>query len=369
MMPELYVGLMSGTSMDGIDAALVDFSGLAPRLIQSHDQAWPEQLVSRLHALRLLDDHHVKQQTELDRDIGRQFALATQTLLSKANIKPEQVIAIGSHGQTVRHRPDHIHPFSLQLGNAETLANSTGINVVSDFRTADIEAGGQGAPLAPAFHHAVLRSEDEDRCILNIGGIANLTLLHADTNQPTRGFDTGPGNTLMDAWTQHCLQQPYDKNATFAQSGSIDQILLEKLLQENYLKLPPPKSTGFELFNLAWLQSHNLDGLAAHDVQATLCEFTAISIAQSIRQYAPSAQRILVCGGGVHNPLLMQRIAQALPDYKVDSTASAGLDPDWVEAIAFAWLARRHLQQQTGNLPSVTGAKQAVILGQLTHHC
>lgn len=367
-MSEYYVGLMSGTSMDSIDAALVDFSEDLPILISTHEQPWKETLTSRLLALRQLNDTQIKQQHELDNDIAEHFALATKNLLKKSGVTAPQVIAIGSHGQTVRHRPDASTPFSLQLGNADVLASETNIDVISDFRNADIVAGGQGAPLAPVFHQAVFRSEQEDRCIVNIGGIANVTLLHTNTASPTTGFDTGPGNTLMDAWMHHCMQQAYDKDGAFAQSGSINKKLLDKLLCEDYLSLPPPKSTGFELFNLAWLRQHDIDDLKSEDVMATLCELSAVTIADAIRKFAPSSQRVLVCGGGVHNSVLMKRIATALPECNVASTAEFGLDPDWVEAMAFAWLARRHHHNEAGNLPSVTGAKEAVVLGKLTSH-
>ncbi len=370
-MSEYYVGLMSGTSMDGIDAALVDFSSSkTPNLVCTHSHSWPDDVYQELLASRKLPDDQLDQLHALDIHLGEIFAKATLTLLDKAKLTAKDIIAIGNHGQTIRHRPDAIQPFSLQMGDAKTLAQKTGIRVVSDFRTADIEAGGQGAPLAPAFHEAVFRSGTENRGILNIGGIANLTILPRDQTQAVIGFDTGPGNNMMDAWIAKSCGKSFDRNGDFARSGKINEGLLNQCLSDTYFKAMPPKSTGFEQFNLDWLNTQ-LDRCADKnlndaDIQATLCELTARSISDAIREYGQSINHLLVCGGGVHNGYLMERIQQALPNCKVESTEVCGVHPDWVEAMAFAWLAKRTINNQPGNLPSVTGAKKPTVLGNMT---
>lgn len=366
-MPEYYVGLMSGTSMDGIDAALVDFSGNSPVLIGAHAQPWPNDVLNELHSSRKLEDDELDRLDALDAVIGEHFADATKRLLHKTGIDFKNILAIGSHGQTLRHRPDAKIPFSLQLGNADVITQQTGINVVSDFRTNDIRAGGQGAPLAPAFHEAVFRSQSEDRAILNIGGIANLTLLPAERTKPVTGFDSGPGNTLMDMWMKKTKNHSHDVDGAFAASGQVNETLLTSLLDDTYFEKPAPKSTGFETFNLNWLESRMTEQLPNQDVQATLCELTAKSISDAVKRYASSTARLLVCGGGIHNKYLMTRIKHHLNDCVVDSTEVMGFPPDWVEAMAFAWLARQTLNSQAGNLPSVTGAREAVVLGKITY--
>lgn len=357
--------------MDGIDAALVDFSGSNPILISTHNQSWPESLLKNLLACRTLEDNELHSLEALDVAIGEHFSDATNHLLQKAGVNSRDILAIGSHGQTIRHRPDAEQPFSLQLGNAEVIAQRTGINVVSDFRSADIKAGGQGAPLAPAFHNAVFRDTGEDRAILNIGGIANITLLPANNSEPVIGFDSGPGNTLMDAWMRKIKNQSYDIGGVFAASGRVDDTLLASLLSDAYFEKSPPKSTGFEDFNLNWLNSYidlRLTGkLSTQDIQATLCELTARSICDAVRHHASSTSRLLVCGGGIHNHTLMNRIQHYLNHCVIESTETLGVPPDWVEAMAFAWLARRTMNGQTGNLPSVTGAREAVVLGEITY--
>ena len=363
-MPEYYVGLMSGTSMDGIDAALVDFSGDNPALISTHNQPWPDNILSELHASQKLDNNEIHQLDALDTALGEHFADAANQLLQNAGIEASNILAIGSHGQTVRHCPDVKHPFSLQLGKAEVITKQTGIQVISDFRTADIEAGGQGAPLVPAFHQAVFQNTELTRVIVNIGGIANITVLPKDSSQPVTGFDTGPGNTLMDAWMMKNTQQAYDKDGALAASGTTDMTLLATLLTDEYFELAPPKSTGFELFNLGWLNQHIQSDIEIAELQSTLCDLTATSIIRAINQYATESDEIFICGGGAHNTELMRRI-QNLTKCPVKTTEHLGIDPDWVEAMAFAWLARRTLNGQTGNLPSVTGARENVVLGSI----
>ena len=367
-MSQLYIGLMSGTSIDGIDAALVDFAGPSPRLIQTHCHPWPGKLHHALLDSRKLPDEALGTLHALDIQAGKIFAQAANQLLEIVGVKADDVIAIGSHGQTIRHRPDAPQPFSLQIGNAEVIAHDTGIDVVSDFRTADITAGGQGAPLAPAFHAAVFHSEKEHRCVINIGGIANLTLLPNTNDSTITGFDSGPGNNLMDAWIHKTQGLSYDRNGDWARGGKVNETLLADLLADRYFHLPPPKSTGFEYFNLDWLAGYQTHKLRAEDVQATLCELSARSIALAVKQYASETIKILVCGGGAHNRHLMTRLADNLPGYVIASTEVSGVHPDWVEAMAFAWLAKQSMNQLPGNLPSVTGAHRAVVLGTLTRH-
>lgn len=365
-MSELYIGLMSGTSVDGIDAALVDFSADTPKLISTHSHPWPEKIYRALLDSRSLPDADLPTLSELDLETGTIFAQATNELLSITGINHHDIIAIGSHGQTIRHRPDAANPFSLQIGNPVVIARDTGIDVVSDFRSADIDAGGQGAPLAPAFHAAAFQLTDEHRTIINIGGIANLTLLPTGNSKRITGFDSGPGNSLMDAWMKKINGHSYDRDGQWARSGKVNHALLDELLDDAYFKQPPPKSTGFEYFNLNWLQSYHANSLRADDVQATLCELTAASIAQAVLEYAANTNTILICGGGAHNTYLMERLNKLLPGYRVATTDVSGVHPDWVEAMAFAWLAKQTIHGLPGNLPSVTGAQRAVVLGQIT---
>lgn len=363
--PELYIGLMSGTSMDGIDTALIDFSSTQPALLNTHSHAWPDDIQQALIAARDLADDKLDTLSSLDEQCAEIFADACSELLKNTAYKPEDILAIGNHGQTIRHRPDITEPFSLQIGNAKKLTALTGIDVISDFRTADIEAGGQGAPLAPAFHQAVFQHKTINRVIVNIGGIANITVLPAGENQKVTGFDCGPGNTLMDAWMTLHQQKKYDADGTLASSGKTSVGLLARLLMDDYFQLPPPKSTGFEYFNLAWLNRFIDSEITVADIQSTLCDLTATSIIRDINQYAADTEEIYICGGGVHNKALMSRL-QALTKCPVTTTEKLGVHPDWVEAMAFAWLAYQHKHQLTGNLPSVTGATKAVILGTKT---
>ena len=355
--------------MDGIDAALVDFSTTYPTIIATHSHAYPAALHKRLEAALKLDDPLNTDLTELDINVGEVFAEATNALLSESGATPDAVVAIGSHGQTIRHEPDATTPYSLQIGNADTLASQTGIDVVADFRRADIEAGGQGAPLAPAFHKAVFSSETENRVVLNIGGIANITTLPADTAIAVTGFDTGPGNTLMDYWIQQHLDIAMDIDGQWAAAGDIDNTLLTHMLTDPYFTLSPPKSTGREYFNEIWLKKHTANHKTlAQSVQTTLCELTAQSIAAAIHTHATDTRRVIVCGGGVHNNYLMARLQANLQDIPVDSAMAHGVDPDWVEAAAFAWLAKCRLDERPGNIPEVTGAIQPVLLGNIVRH-
>jgi anhydro-N-acetylmuramic acid kinase len=361
----LYLGLISGTSADGIDAALVSFEQGLPRLVAALTHPWPDAL--REHVLAVAQDlaaFDLDAYGRLDVAVGHHFASATQALLQASGTLPSQVRAIGSHGQTVRHRPGGEAPFTLQLGDPTVIAEQCGIDVVADFRRADVAAGGQGAPLLPAVHAMLLGQPGRTRVVLNLGGIANITVL--DAGGQVLGFDTGPANGLMDAW---CLQhrgEPFDRDGAFAAAGQVDTALLEALLADPYFALSPPKSTGREHFHLAWLLRHpRVAALAPADVQATLLELTARSVADAIRTHAPAAGDVLACGGGVHNSRLMERLARYLEPSRLASTATRGIDPDHLEATAFAWLARQRILGLPGNLPTVTGARGRRVLGAL----
>lgn len=364
-MSELYLGLMSGTSLDGIDAAVVDLSQSSPRVIAAHTRAYSPELRTELLALAHGGNtDEVEQLGRLDRLLGELFALTALSLLQQQGIDPRTIRAIGSHGQTVRHRPTGQAPFTLQIADPTLITERTGITTVADFRRRDMAAGGQGAPLVPVFHAACFRSREEDRAIVNIGGMANLTLLPADAGHPVSGFDTGPGNVLLDAWISKHQGEMCDRAGAWATSGQVHQELLHALLSDAYFHLPPPKSTGREQFQLSWLVHHLAAfDCPAKDVQATLVALTAASIAAALRGAAPHTRRLLVCGGGVHNTALMHALSAALSDVTVESTAIHGLDPDWVEAAAFAWMARETLAGRPTNVPSVTGARGLRILG------
>lgn len=364
----LFVGLISGTSADGIDAALVRFDAAQHcELVLGRTYPWQDALRARLVALGQGGDaQSLEELGTLDVQIADAFAEAALALLDEAGVGAADVNAIGSHGQTVRHRPegalyDGRHPFTWQLGDGHRIAERCGIATVADFRRRDVAAGGHGAPLVPAFHAAQLHAADEDRAVLNLGGIANYTLLPA--SGAVRGFDTGPANCLMDAW--HLLHRggAYDADGGFAAQGECDPELLARLLDEPWFALPPPKSTGREHFHLDWVRSRLSGNERVEDVQATLLELSAITIADALRAQQPDTRRVLACGGGVRNAQLLRAIAAQLPDVVLESTAAYGLDPDFVEAMAFAWLARQTLAGLPGNLPSVTGARGPRVLG------
>lgn len=359
----LYLGLISGTSADGIDAALVRFDDHTPQLVDALTHPWPEELRTRILAV-------AQDETRLDLDaygrldvaIGRCFADASQQLLARNREHAASVRAIGSHGQTLRHRPSGEYPFTLQVGDPSVIAERCGIDVVADFRRADVAADGQGAPLLPAVHAMLLGRADGVRVVLNLGGIANITVL--DPAGHVLGLDTGPANGLMDAWHRRHRGGAYDANGAFAASGRADESLLAALLADPYFALPAPKSTGREHFHLAWLEQHaGVSALFPEDVQATLLELSARSIVQAIDRHAPAALDVLVCGGGVHNGVLMRRLAELLGTRELASTARHGVDPDYLEATAFAWLARQRLLGLPGNLPAVTGARGPRVLG------
>ncbi|HWU75111.1 MAG TPA: anhydro-N-acetylmuramic acid kinase [Rhodanobacter sp.] len=361
----LYLGLISGTSADSIDAALVRFEHGQPQLLASHAHPWSPALRQRMLALMQGESSlDLDAFGRLDVEIARHFANAALHLLEHSGTSARDVRAIGSHGQTIRHRPNGDFPFTMQLGDPSVIAERCGIDVVADFRRADMAAGGQGAPLLPALHAMLLANPGHTRVVLNLGGIANITVLAADGS--VCGFDTGPANGLLDAWCLRHCGEAFDRDGRFAASGRVDSGLLETMLADRYFTLAPPKSTGREHFHLDWLAS--LAGLNAPgpaDVQATLLELTARSVTAAIVQYASSAQDVLVCGGGVHNGVLMARLTELLAPRLLCSTANYGIDPDFLEATAFAWLARQRLLKLPGNLPAVTGARGSRVLGAI----
>ena len=360
-----YIGLMSGTSVDGIDAALVSIppaGGFA--VVATHQHPLPDTVRLAIQSLMQPGTNEIDREGELDMQLGGLFAEATAALLRKSGMPPSQIRAIGSHGQTIRHRPQAAHAFSRQIGNPSVIAETTGITTVADFRARDMAAGGQGAPLVPAFHAALFRKAGANRAIVNIGGIANITWLAGDARTEVIGFDTGPGNTLLDLWTKQQLGRAYDQDGAWASSGKVLPALLTRLLDDSYFRQRPPKSTGREHFHLEWLAHHLASNEAPQDVQATLAELSARSIADALRRLLPGTpQEVYVCGGGAHNRDLRVRLQAALGQIPLATTAALGLDPDWVEAAAFAWLAHQTLAGHPGNLPSVTGARRPVVLG------
>jgi len=358
----LYLGLISGTSADGIDAALVRFE---PRVevVGALTHPYSESLRARVLALATsnatiaLDDYGA-----LDVAIGAAFADAANALLAKTRIDRNAIAAIGSHGQTVRHRPIGEHPFTLQIGDPNVIAERTRIATIADFRRADVAAGGQGAPLLPALHAAVFAS-DRPRIVLNLGGIANITVLAP--GRDVLGFDTGPANCLLDAWAQRHRGTARDEGGAWAKSGRVDRELLAAFASDPYFEAPPPKSTGREHFNLDWLDARVRAGIAPEDIQATLLALSADTIANAIHASAPDAREVFACGGGVHNPALMDAIAERVAPATLASTAALGIDPDYVEAAGFAWLARARLANEPGNIPAVTGARGSRVLGAI----
>lgn len=359
-MSDYYIGLMTGTSLDGIDTALVDFSGAHPRLIAATGTPLGPDLRAELLTLQASGTDELHRAALAANAHSRACAAAVKQLLAQTGIHAEQISAIGNHGQTIRHRPEL--GYTLQIGNHALLAELTGVSVVGDFRSRDVAATGQGAPLVPAFHQAIFGQANETRVLVNVGGIANLTVLPA-TGVVT-GWDCGPGNVLMDLWIQRHLGQNYDAGGAWAASGHVLPDLLQTLLAEPWFALPAPKSTGRDLFHAAWL-----DTLLAgrndqpQDVQATLCALTARTIADATRAAHPAT--LYLCGGGAHNATLAAMLAQELSNTRIGTTAELGVDPDWVEAYAFAWLARCCIERIPANLPAVTGASGLRILGAI----
>ncbi|MBC3765176.1 anhydro-N-acetylmuramic acid kinase [Neptunicella marina] len=363
-MSAIYLGLMSGTSMDGIDAALVDFSQSSrPQLLDYISVPYSQQLLDELHQLNLPVNNELERALIAGRKVGRAFAAAANQLLQQNKLTSDLVVAIGSHGQTIRHQPGGDNGFSLQIGCAHTIACESKIDVVADFRNTDIALGGQGAPLVPAFHQAVFADQKLNRAVVNIGGIANISYLPANNPDGVQGFDTGPGNTLMDAWCLLHTGQPYDKDGKLAAQGKCNQLLLQALMQHPYLAKIAPKSTGRDEFHLDWLQQLLVSyaAISVADVQATLLQFTAHSIAADLVRL--DVDEVYICGGGAYNSSLMAALQQQMQTKLVTTTADLGINPDAVEAMAFAWLAFAYDNNLTGNVPAVTGASGNAILG------
>jgi len=364
----IFIGLMSGTSLDGVDAVLAALPAGAPMTVQASAYIpFPAELKAELLALQSNGADEIRREALAANALAQHYAECVAQLLADGEIDAAEVCAVGVHGQTIRHRPEL--GFTRQTNNPALLAELCGIDVIADFRSRDVAAGGQGAPLVPAFHRAVFGSDQETRVVVNIGGISNISILSAQ--QSTSGFDTGPGNVLMDAWTMRHQQQPYDRNGAWAATGQCHPALLASLRDEPFLRLPPPKSTGRDLFHIDWLDARlaPFSGVSAADVQATLTAFTATTIADAILTQAADADKVYVCGGGAYNQSLMLGLQQALhagnSPALVCATAALGVPPNEVEALAFAWLAQRFLQRLPGNLPAVTGARGLRVLGAL----
>ncbi|MCY3606242.1 MAG: anhydro-N-acetylmuramic acid kinase [Gammaproteobacteria bacterium] len=360
-MRPLFIGLISGTSMDGVDAALVDCSGPEPRLAATHTCAYPEEIAVRLRAAaRSKGECGLAEAAALDAEVAAVFAGTALALLAGTGYDPDRIEAIGSHGQTLLHAPDARLPHTVQIGSPARIAALTGMVTVGDFRSADMALGGQGAPLAPVFHQWMFGRSGEARAVVNIGGIANLSVLAGDGG--VTGYDTGPGNTLLDSWARTCRGEAYDENGQWARSGQVNAGLLERLLADDYFSAPAPKSTGPEHFNLHWLERAGISDKAPEDVQATLLELTAASIAGAVQASCAGAA-LAVCGGGASNSFLMERLEANCPESGPVTTEALGVHPDWVEAAGFALLARARLLREPGNEPAVTGASRALPLG------
>lgn len=358
----LWIGLMTGTSLDGVDAVL---ARLTPgvEILSAVTMPLPADMAERILAVG--PDTSLRTAMRLDSELAILYAAAVETVLKDAGVETAAVSAIGCHGQTVWHAPDQDPPVTVQLGDPNQLAERTGITVVADFRRRDLAAGGQGAPLAPAFHHALFAHPDETRVVVNIGGMANLTLLPPSGQNAIAGFDTGPGNVLLDTWIDHCRGLPFDDNGSWAASGNVIEALLARMLDEPYFRQLPPKSTGRETFSRRWLDAAlvNHGDAAPADIQATLAELTAVTIAADIKRHAPACERVLLSGGGAVNAHLRSRIAAALPGIPVEPTDAYGVAAGWVEAVGFAWLAGETLAGRCSNIPAVTGARHPVVLG------
>jgi anhydro-N-acetylmuramic acid kinase len=359
----IYAGLMSGTSLDGVDAVVADFGAGPLRVLGQAAAPFPSGLKSTLLRLSAPGPDEIDLAHAAALELAEIYAVATRSAMAAAGVQPAQVRAIGCHGQTIRHRPER--GYTVQIGNAARLAERTGIAVVTDFRAADIAAGGQGAPLAPGFHAAFLATPERERVVLNLGGIANITRLAPA--QAVTGFDCGPANILLDGWIGRHRQQPFDRDGRWARSGRVVPALLTQMLADPYFAQRPPKSTGRELFNAGWLDRHlaTHPGLAPEDVQATLLALTVESITGAVERHCAGSAEMLVCGGGAYNVALLDALAARCSPRSVRSTAASGLPPESIEPLAFAWLARQRIEGRSGNLPGVTGAAGPRILGAL----
>ncbi len=361
-----YIGLMSGTSCDGIDAALVNLIDDKIELIDTFFKPFDADLKKQIIAVSTATQDDLNTVATLDIVLAKLFCKAIFGLLDKTKLTAQDIIAIGSHGQTIRHEPNNIHAYTIQIADANIISYQTKITTVADFRRKDVAAGGQGAPLVPAFHAQLFKS-NKNLAIVNIGGMSNITLLASTPCPNIGGFDTGPGNVLMDYWINLHKNEPFDKGGDYASAGNVSRPLLNKLLSEPFFQYLPPKSTGRELFNANWLKNILNDfneTISNEDVQCTLSELTAVSIINHITQYAPKTETIIICGGGAKNNYLVSRL-KAQTNIKVTISDDLGIQSDWIEAMAFAWLAQQTLKSLPGNVPAVTGAKEAVILGAI----
>ena len=366
-MSEFYIGLMSGTSVDAIDAVLMDFSKSSTHIVTSLCLPIDTKLRDAIN--QTIGKNTWPQNVEkIDLQFSCKSIKVIEALLSQTSIQKDQITAIGSHGQTIWHDPNGQSPCSIQIGNVKHIADKTGITTIGNFRKADIDAGGQGAPLACAYHEEVLRNKNEDRVILNLGGIANITVLPAQPSIEIMGFDTGPANTLLDAWIKKHQNKEFDRNGAWAKTGKVNQELLDLMLSDEYFQSSPPKSTGREKFNLNWLQNI-LDQyektISEKDVQATLASLTIKSVTNAVKSWAPQTKRVLHCGGGSHNTYLVSQLKEKLREFLLEPTSAHGIPVDWMEAMAFAWLAKQKIEDKLGNIPSVTGARNKVVLGDL----
>jgi anhydro-N-acetylmuramic acid kinase len=358
---QLYIGLMSGTSLDGVDAVVADLSAKSARAVAGVHLPFEPRLRAELLALNTPGDDEIHRSALLGNELARRYSAAVDAVLTRAGVSAQEVVAIGCHGQTVRHRPTL--GYTVQIGNHALLAELSGIRVVADFRQRDIAAAGQGAPLVPAFHAFAFGSVDEDRLVVNLGGIANLTWL--PRSGAVAGFDCGPGNCLLDLWAERHLGAPMDANGDWAAGGAVDEMLLQRFLAEPYISARPPKSTGRDLFNAAWLSAHGADAADPRTIQATLLEVSARCVSDACRLYYPDAGRVIVCGGGIRNAALMRRLSALCGPVPVVSSETCGLAPELVEAVAFAWLAKMALDAVPANVPAVTGACGPRVLGAI----
>lgn len=362
----IYLGIMSGTSLDGIDIAAVQVSDLKCQFICADDFTFPESLRKQVLQLTQPNLNEVDLMGQTDSELGQVFGDLTNQFIDKYKLPRDQIIAIGSHGQTIRHRPEL--GFTLQIGDPNRIAEVTQLDVVADFRRRDMANGGQGAPLVPAFHKALFGSKETDRVILNIGGMANITFLPKSLDDKVLGFDTGPGNVLLDAWIQKEQSLNYDNNGEWAAKGNVNHKLLNALYSLDYFSEPPPKSTGREQFHLDWLDSIlKTESLKASstDIQATLLELTTRSICDSIKHLPTESFELYLCGGGAKNLAIKNSLIKQLPDIHIGTTEALGIHPDWVEACAFAWMAYRTINRKTSSLPEATGANEKRILGAI----
>lgn len=364
-----YIGLMSGTSADAIDAVILEVSadGRPRRLLGAHQEPLPAELRAAIHQFASPSTDELERMEIASVRLGRLFARAAEAVLKRTQIARSDIRAIGSHGQTIRHKPDGSEPYTLQIGEPAIIVEQTGITTVANFRARDLAAGGEGAPLVPAFHEAAFRSASAPRAIVNLGGIANVTFLPTDQRERVTGFDVGPGNVLLDQWMHKHRHEPFDRNGDWARSGRIDPDLVKRLLADPYFSRRPPKSTGREYFHLEWLAAVLGDEcrIAPEDVQASLVQLTAESVADALMQHASRPQEVFLCGGGAKNTFLLEALADRLAPIPVGLTDALGFPAQWVEAAAFAWLAHQTLEGRPGNIPSVTGARHAVVLGAI----